>query len=293
MSAKLPVRSRPGRAIVPAAGFGTRLRPLTNALPKEMLPIGRKPVLEYVVEELCQAGISRVLFIISPGKEIIRRYFGDGSAWGLTCEYALQTEMRGLGDAVLQGETWTEGQPFVVAFGDCLIESRVESRESREPLIPLARMIETHISNVAGATVLTERVARERTRKYGILAPLAPLPEPPEAPFSFHSLIEKPRPEEAPSLQAIAARWIFEPTIFDYLHHAVPDERGEIYLTESVREMLDAGSSGWAVPLLPAEARRDIGGWDTYFAASLRAALADEEYGAHLRKLLCGEVDRS
>src|SRR2546421_10623067 len=92
------------RAIVPAAGLGTRLRPLTLAIPKEMLPLGRKPVLEYVVEELRAAGIGRILFVVSPGKEMIRAYFGDGGRFDLRFDYATQPEMLGLGDALLHGE---------------------------------------------------------------------------------------------------------------------------------------------------------------------------------------------
>src|SRR5437588_8937489 len=87
------------RAIVPAAGYGTRLRPLTEAIPKEMLPLGRKPVLEYVLEELRGAGITDVLFVVSTGKEMIRKYFGDGERFGVRCTYAIQPEMKGLGDA--------------------------------------------------------------------------------------------------------------------------------------------------------------------------------------------------
>src|SRR5579862_3343934 len=109
------------RAIIPAAGFGTRLRPLTTAIPKEMLPLGRKPVLEYVIEELRDAGVSRILMVVSAGKQMVRDYFGDGTAWGVRCDYVLQPEMRGLGDAVLQGEAWSEGEPVVVAFGDCIV----------------------------------------------------------------------------------------------------------------------------------------------------------------------------
>src|ERR1051326_3097400 len=103
------------KAIVPAAGFGTRLHPLTKAIPKEMLPLGRKPVLQYVLEELKAAAIEEALLVISPGKEIIRNYFGDGAKFGIAIQYAVQNEMRGLGDAVLHGEEWANEEHFVVA----------------------------------------------------------------------------------------------------------------------------------------------------------------------------------
>src|SRR5579872_3838049 len=152
MSTPRNLHRTPDRALIPAAGFGTRLRPLTSAIPKEMLPLGRKPVLEYVVEEMRGAGLTRLLFVISPGKELIRSYFGDGSRWDVHCEYVLQYEMRGLGDAVLHGESWTEGRPFVVAFGDCIIETELSTLDSSARGSPLVRLIRTHGCQGAAAT---------------------------------------------------------------------------------------------------------------------------------------------
>lgn len=264
--------SRVHRALVPAAGFGTRMRPLTLAIPKEMLPIGRKHVLDYVVEELKLASIDHVLFVVSPGKEMIRKYFGDGERFGLHIDYVLQPEMRGLGDAILCGEEWTQDEPFVVAFGDCIIESPAEVN-------PLCRMLDVHTKGSACATVLTERIPREKTRKYGILQPSENLAEPISLPFQFADIVEKPLPENAPGERAVAARWVLETQIFRYLHKCIPDPNGEVNLTDAVRAMLREDPRGWAVPLLDGEVRLDIGGWDTYFIAQIRAALADPEMG--------------
>src|SRR5690349_17245036 len=97
------------RAVIPAAGHGTRLRPITSAIPKEMLPLGRKPVLEHVLDEIRVAGITKVLFVVSPGKEMIESYFGDGQRFGVACDYVVQPQMLGLGDAILHAESWTNG----------------------------------------------------------------------------------------------------------------------------------------------------------------------------------------
>src|SRR5438552_1123528 len=117
MNSFAPIR----HAVIPAAGLGTRLLPLSRALPKEMLPVGRRPVLEYILDELRAAGIERALLVISEAKEAIRQYFGAGGA-GLRLDYAIQPEQRGLGDAILCAEEWAADNCFVVALGDCLIE---------------------------------------------------------------------------------------------------------------------------------------------------------------------------
>jgi UTP--glucose-1-phosphate uridylyltransferase len=262
------------RAIIPAAGFGTRLRPLTQAIPKEMLPLGRKPVLEYVLEELRGAGIRKALFVVSPGKEMIRSYFGDGERWGIRCDYVTQPEMKGLGDAVLQGEAWTEGEDFVVAFGDCLVEGGSPH--------PLNRVVQTHVLQKSSATVLTERIAKEKTRKYGIVDP-GMLLEHATEPFAMQNIVEKPAPEVAPSTFAVAARWALTSNIFRFIRSAAADKDGEINLTDPVRDSLAAGATGWAVPLLPGERRRDIGGWETYLTAAVEYAFCDEEVGDAVR----------
>ncbi len=269
------------QAIVPAAGYGTRMRPLTLAIPKEMLPLGRRPVLDYVVAELRDAGIRRILVVVSPGKEIIRTYLGDGTAHGVACEYATQPEMRGLGDAILQGEEWAQSSPFVVAFGDCIIRSARHAGE-----LPLSRMLRTHVSNGADATVLTEHVEPEATRRYGILKPSSIIDEPATAPFQVAALVEKPQPDQAPSRQAVAARWVLEPAVFARLRSAAPGPNGEIGLTEHVGAWAKEGARVWAEPLLPGEARCDIGGWKTYLAAAAQAACQDEECGEAVRATL-------
>jgi UTP--glucose-1-phosphate uridylyltransferase len=280
------------RAIIPAAGLGTRLRPLTAAIPKEMLPLGRKPVLEYVVDELKSAGVKRILFVISPSKEMIRGYFGDGTAWGLTCDYVIQREMKGLGDAILHGADWIEGQPAIVAFGDCVIESSVESRELSGRYRPTRRMMQAHVANGCTATVLTETILRENSRKYGVVAPAEEIGETATESFPCSDIVEKPTPESAPSTWAVAARWVLEPEIVERLRCARPGADGEVNLTDSVRAAVREGGVLWSVPLLTGERRRDIGAWDTYLSASAEYALNDLEVGERVRAAVCQGSER-
>jgi UTP--glucose-1-phosphate uridylyltransferase len=271
------------RAVLPAAGLGTRLRPLTQAFPKELLPVGRKPVLAHIATELLGAGITEALFVVSERKPQIRGFFGDFYEDDVTgtvlyCSYVIQEEQRGLGDALLCAAEWTEGEPFVVAFGDCMIEASDSSA-------PLRRLLETHRNRGSDATVLTEQVAREKVSRYGVLAPAETQPDVPTEPFALADIVEKPAPEDAPSRNVVAARWILAPTIFEILRRTPLDSRGELNLTDAVRTLKQEGGSLWAVPLRSGEFRRDIGNFETFYAAFIRAALNDPEFGPSARRV--------
>ena len=277
------------QAVIPAAGFGTRLRPLTYAYPKELLPIGRKPVLAHVVEELLGAGIVRALFIVSERKPEIRAFLGDkyqaeitGTAHTLECEYTFQNEMRGSGDAVLKAEAWANSAPFVVAFGDCLIDAP-------DPSEPLRRTLATHQKQNAGITILVEQVPRENVSRYGVLTSETELPPQPTEPFAASGIVEKPNIEDAPSNLVVAARFVCEPILFEYLRKALPDSRGEINLPDSFQAMRRDGFGLWAVPLRDKEVRRDIGNFGSFFTTFVRYALDDPDYGAEVRKILSAE----
>lgn len=257
--------------MIPAAGYGTRLRPLTVAIPKEMLPLGRKPVLEHIVEELRDSGLTELLFIVSPGKDMIQSYFGTGERWGVRCEYVIQPEMRGLGEAILRGEDWAGGEPVVVAFGDCVID--------RAGPPACARLVATVAERRADVAVLTETVPRHLTNRYGVLQPAGPLAADGKAPFQIAAIVEKPGPERAPSTWVVAARYALSPTLFGYLRRTEPGPDGEVGLSDAVALALADGCDGWAVPLVPPEKRRDIGGWDSYLVAAGRAAAEDPEFG--------------
>ena len=259
--------------MVPAAGWGTRLRPLSDTLPKEMLPVGRRVVLERIFDELSCAGIERIVLVVSPRKEpLLRARFGTNSG-GLCVEYALQSEMRGLGDAVLCAAPNVDGEPaFLVALGDAVFLEAA-------PGALIARLIDTK-SPIA---VAVQKVPRERISRYGIVVPIG---EASGISFPIGGLIEKPAPEDAPSEFAVAARYALPAGIFNALR-AFPVKKGcELSLTDGIASLLSRGVAGVAVPLLPKEVRHDIGTFETYYQAFLAFALADAEHGASLRQFI-------
>lgn len=288
----LPVR----KAVVPAAGLGTRLRPLTHTFPKELLPIGREPILARVMAELQAAGLTEVLFVVSARKPQIRAFFGeiwvgDEALSPLRCDYVTQEEQRGSGHAVLCAETWVGDEPFVVAFGDCLIDVALNSPFDKNwkqtitaSAAPLRRMIATWRMHRPDALVLVEQVPREQVSRYGVVAPAEPLPEPPIDPFAMVGMVEKPHPQEAPSGMAAAARLLFSPVIFGALRTTPPDARGEWNLPDAIQSRLAQGGTAWAVPLREGEARRDIGNLQSFLTEFVRAALRDPDFGEAARK---------
>lgn len=267
--------NRARTALVPAAGWGTRLRPLSDTLPKEMLPVGRRVVLERILDELSGAGFERVVFVVSPAKEpILKSRFGTQSE-GLTVEYALQPAMRGLGDAVLCAAPNLCGESgFLVALGDAVF---VE--ESPGALVSRLLATETPLA------IAVQKVPRERLSRYGVVKPLDRAGTS-EGAFAICGLVEKPAPEEAPSEFAVAARYLVPASVLEELKSVRPGKGGEIQLTDALAALLDAGTPGAAVPLLPREARHDIGSFETYYQAFAAFALADPEHGAGLRRYL-------
>lgn len=262
------------QAVIVAAGHGSRLRPITRAIPKEMLPIGRKPLLEHVVEEMRGAGMERILLVISPDKEMIRRYFGDGSEWRVEIEYVIQPAMRGLGDAVLCGGERAEGEPFLAAFGDCIVGPGCG---------PAARLSAAHTAHGSMGTALCEDVPPERVRHYGILAP-GPDGFDDDGSFRVVDMVEKPDPNRAPSRWAVAARWVLGAEAIPYLRRIQPKANGECCLTDAIAAMAADGLPLRGTPLAGAERRLDIGRWESYLPAAAVAALDDEEAGDRVRQ---------
>jgi UTP--glucose-1-phosphate uridylyltransferase len=280
-------------AVVPVAGLGTRLLPATKSQPKEMLPVGRKPVVQYVVEELTRVGIKRVLFITGPGKTSIENHFDlNGELIQMLREtgkedllaefeyerapvqyfYTRQRQLLGLGHAVLCAQPFVGDQPFVVALGDSIIGVNAQSDVVR-------RMEQCFVEHQAAAVVAFERVPRGEVQNYGIAKPQ----EDGEI-FRVDDVIEKPSADEAPSNLAIAARYVFAPSIFDALARTKPGRGGEIQLTDAIRLLLQDGGAVYGMRLRGEERRFDIGNYDSYFRAFVEFALADEKYGAALRQ---------
>jgi UTP--glucose-1-phosphate uridylyltransferase len=280
-------------AIVPVAGQGTRLLPSTKSQPKEMLPVGRKPVVQYVVEELANSGVRRLLFVTGPGKTSIENHFDlnvelitflrergkeellaelDFERQDLEYFYTRQRRQLGLGHAVLCARPLVGQQPFVVALGDSIIGVNAQSDIVR-------RMVEEFERSGADAVIAFETVPAEDVVQYGIAKPRGPA----EAVFELQDIIEKPGLAEAPSRLAVAARYVFKPVIFEWLAQTPPGKGGEIQLTDAIRLLLRNGGQVRGMPLAAGERRFDIGNFESYFRAFIEFALADPRHGPELR----------
>lgn len=279
-------------AVVPVAGRGTRLLPLTKSQPKEMLPVGRKPVVQYVVEELAAAGVRQMIFITGPGKTAIENHFDiDEELTGhlrqtgkedllaelaferqdLEYFYTRQRRQLGLGHAVLCARSLVD-RPFVVALGDSLIGWHGRSRI-------VERMVAEFESRGADAVIAFEEVAAEEVVHYGIARPKGAVGEV----FELADIVEKPAVTEAPSRMAVAGRYVLAPRIFELLAATTPGKGGEIQLTDALRALLRSGGRIFGVRLPPGEQRYDVGNFESYYQAFLEFALADEQYGAGMR----------
>jgi UTP--glucose-1-phosphate uridylyltransferase len=282
-------------AVVPVAGLGTRLLPATKSQPKEMLPVARKPIVQYVVEELVSNGIQQILFVTGRSKSAIENHFDhdpelfaaltqsnkqdllrelDFEALKANFFYTRQRLQRGLGDAILCAENFAGEEPFLVALGDSILGLNAVSRA-------VSRMADVFDSKRASCVIAVEEVPAEETSHYGIVQP-----EESGDVFRVVNLVEKPHPSEAPSNLAIAGRYIFSPLLFDMIRRVKPDKRGEIQLTDAIQFMCEEGRRVMAVKLAPEEKRYDIGNFPSYFESFVEFALADPVYGAEFRRVL-------
>ncbi len=288
-------------AVIPVAGRGTRLLPVAKSQPKEMLPVGRKPVVQYVVEELARSGITRLLFVTGPGKTAIENHFDVDEGLishlretgkeelldelsferdDLEYFYTRQRRQLGLGHAVLCAAPVVGNEPFVVALGDSIIGLHAESRIVRV-------MINQFEEMGADAVIALEEVADEEVSKYGIAIPQGT----PGEVFDIADLIEKPAAGEVASNLAIAARYVLSPKVFECLRKTDPGKGGEIQLTDAIRMLLEQGGRVLGVRLSREHQRYDIGNFPSYFDAFLRFALSDPQYGEELREKLKSYFD--
>ena len=267
--------------------------PATKSQPKEMLPVGKKPIVQYIVEELSLCGMERFLFVTGRGKSSIEDHFDidadlirtlrEGGKEDLLSEleferlgshyfYTRQHEQRGLGDAISYAENFSGTEPFVVALGDSIIGRH-------EPSRILARLIAAFEERGAACAIAVEEVPPEQVSMYGIVKPLSS-----DVVFEIADLVEKPSLGEAPSNWAIAGRYVFSPVLFDAIRRTAPDSRGEIQLTNAIRLLLNEGKKLVGVRLPPQEKRYDIGNFESYFETFLEFALTDPIYGEKMRQ---------
>ena len=235
------------KAIIPAAGLGTRFLPVTRVVPKEMLPVGSRPALELIVDEAKSAGADEITIVISHGKELIREYFKDDPS----VTFAYQAKQRGLGDAVLAGWDTTseeDDENVLILLGDALVAGCNAAKEMSE----LSR------ANGGCGVIGCERVPRERLSRYGILKLDG---------GRIVDLVEKPSPEEAPSDIAIAGRYLLPATVFGLLRTQTPGKGGEIQLTDAIRRYVASKGSKPMLACVYAGKRQDIGNPQGYLAA--------------------------
>ncbi len=287
------------KAVIPVGGLGTRLLPVTKVLPKELLPVGRRPIVQYVVEEMRAAGLECICFVTGRKKTLIQEHFDHDPELvrhlqdrgrdellaelaylesGLHLTYIRQSGPQGLADALSLAEHFAGEEPFVVALGDSIIY---------EPEMGalLRRMMKEHIEKDAGATIAVETVPLEKVRQYGIVHPAKATTAKDDV-FDVDDLVEKPRPQDAPSNLAIAARFVFSPAIFSAIRHTRPGQGGEMHLTDAIRILLRQGGKVQAVRLSPGQRRHDIGSFGGYFRAFLEFALMDRYFGDEVRGYL-------
>ena len=233
------------KAVITAAGWGTRFLPITRSQPKEMLPLVDKPLIHYSVEEAIKSGFDRIILVTSAGKRAIEDYFkrspelenflaskgetellkriGEISGMADFC-YVLQKEPKGLGDAVLTVKVVVGDEPFALMLPDDVIDSDVPG---------LKQMLAVYEKYGSGV-VAVARVSDEETGRYGIIEP----EQVAAGVYQVLSLVEKPGPAKAPSRLGIVGRYILTPRIFDILKNTPPGKNGEIQLTDALNSLL-------------------------------------------------------
>jgi UTP--glucose-1-phosphate uridylyltransferase len=292
-----PSRPPVTKAVVPAAGLGTRFLPATKATPKEMLPVVDKPAIQYVVEEAAAAGLSDILMVTGRNKRALEDHFdrayeleellarkGDQDRLRRVREsvdlanmhYVRQGDPKGLGHAVLVAEQHVAGQPFAVLLGDDLIDPR-------DPL--LSRMIEVQ-QELGGSVVALMEVDPSQIHLYGCAA-VKPNGFGDDV-FLVSDLVEKPETDDAPSNYAVIGRYILDPAVFDVLRETRPGRGGEIQLTDALRELAtrDADAGGTVHGVLFKGRRYDTGDRADYLRAIVRLASEREDLGPEFRTWL-------
>ena len=233
------------KAVIPAAGLGTRFLPATKASPKEMLPIVDKPVIQYVVEEAVAAGIESILIVTGRGKQALEDHFDVSYELERVLEargkredlrtvraiaelaeisYVRQREALGLGHAVLCARTWAGREPFAVFLGDDIVVSET----------PCMRQMLDVFEETGSSVLGVMEVPPSQTSKYGIVAGRRAE----ERLIEVSDVVEKPKPEEAPSTTAIVGRYVFTPAILEELQTTGPGAGGEIQLTDAIKTLL-------------------------------------------------------
>jgi UTP--glucose-1-phosphate uridylyltransferase len=279
------------KAVFPVAGLGSRFLPVTKASPKEMLPIVDKPLIQYAVEEAAAAGITEMIFVTGRNKRAIEDHFDTAYELetelerkgkhellrqvrsvlpeGCTCIYIRQPEPLGLGHAVLCAQPAVGEDPFAVVLADDLMDSEPPG------VMQMAAIFEREQASLVGV----EEVPRDQTESYGIVT----IDDMEDNLASIQSIVEKPKPADAPSTLGVIGRYVLRPRVFELLARAIPGKGGEIQLTDAISALLKH-ERVLAVRL--SGTRYDCGSKLGYLQASVAFGLKHRELGADFARFL-------
>ncbi|EPX1932696.1 UTP--glucose-1-phosphate uridylyltransferase GalU [Listeria innocua] len=232
------------KAVIPAAGLGTRFLPATKAMPKEILPIVDKPTIQYIVEEAVESGIEDILIVTGKGKRAIEDHFDSvpelelnlreknklellhliEETTNINLHFIRQSKPKGLGDAILQTRGFVGNEPFIVMLGDDIVQAKT----------PCAKQLIQQYEKTHSSIIGVQTVPHEETYRYGIIDPID---EYSKNLYNVNGFVEKPDPNEAPSNLAILGRYLLTPQIFDFLETQKPGAGGEIQLTDAINSL--------------------------------------------------------
>jgi len=288
--------TRVRKAVIPAAGLGTRFLPATKAQPKEMLPVVDKPAIQYVVEEAVKAGIDDILIITGRGKRSLEDHFDRSIELEVSLEasgkldlladvrrlaeladihYVRQGEALGLGHAVSVARKHVGDEPFAVLLGDDIMDER--STVLQEMIAAFQRR--------QASVIAIKAFPREEVKYYGCIE----ADEEPDGLMNVHSIVEKPQPEDAPSELAVMGRYVFTPEIFEAIARTKPGVGGEIQLTDAIGALLsDQSVFGYVFE----HGRFDIGKKLDYLRATVELALDRDDLGPEFAEFLTEIVKR-
>ncbi|RFU66837.1 UTP--glucose-1-phosphate uridylyltransferase GalU [Bacillus sp. V59.32b] len=278
------------KAVIPAAGLGTRFLPATKAMPKEMLPIVDKPTIQYIIEEAIDSGIEDIIIVTGKGKRAIEDHFDSvpelelnllekgkqdllhliEETTKINIHYIRQSKPKGLGDAILQAKAFIGNEPFVVMLGDDIVQAET----------PCTKQLIDQYEKTNSSVLGVQKVPSEETYRYGIVS-YSDVVE--SGLYNVNSLIEKPRPNEAPSNLAILGRYLLTPEIFHYLESQEPGSGGEVQLTDAIARL----NKEQLVYAFEFEGKRyDVGDKMGFIRTTMEFAIAHKELRQDVLKMI-------